>query len=283
MTLRPGTSADAEACGRICYEAFKAVDDQHNFPLDFPTPDVGVGLIYTLFANPDVYAVVAELDGRIVGSCFLTEDAIVAGLGPITVDPTVQNRSVGRRLMEHALTRVWEQGFAGVRLVQESFHNRSLALYAKLGFDVREMLSVMQGPAIHEAIPGHEVRPAAEGDLEACAALSQAVIGFDRSRELLGAIQRGTATVVEHAGRISGYATSVGFGGHATAETNEDLKALIGAAPAFPGTGFLLPTRNGEVLRWCLARGLRVVQPMTLMSRGLYTEPAGAVLPSILY
>jgi hypothetical protein len=60
-------------------------------------------------------------------------------------------------------------------------------------------------------------------------------------------------------------------------------KALIGAAPAFPGSGLLLPARNAEVFRWGLDRGLRVVQPMTLMSRGLYTEPAGAVLPSILF
>jgi len=48
--------------------------------------------------------------------------------------------------------------------------------------------------------------------------------------ERLYAIQRGTATVVEHDGRITGYATTIGFFGHAVGETNEDLKALIGAA-----------------------------------------------------
>ena len=31
VTLRAGRPADAEACGRICYEAFKAIADQHNF------------------------------------------------------------------------------------------------------------------------------------------------------------------------------------------------------------------------------------------------------------
>jgi len=44
-----------------------------------------------------------------------------------------------------------------------------------------------------------------------------------------------------------------------------------------------LPTRNGELLRWCLANGLRIVQPNTLMTLGLYNEPRGAYLPSILY
>jgi|SRR5580692_7162976 hypothetical protein len=65
--------------------------------------------------------------------------------------------------------------------------------------------------------------------------------------------------------------------------TNEDLKALIAAAPAFQGPGILVPTRNAGLFRWCLENGLRVVQPMTLMTVGLYNEPAGAYLPSILF
>jgi hypothetical protein len=89
--------------------------------------------------------------------------------------------------------------------------------------------------------------------------------------------------LVEHSGRITGYATLIGFFGHAVGESNEDLKALIGAAPAFLGPGFMVPTRNGELLRWCLDKGLRINQPMTLMSMGLYNEPAGAFLPSIIY
>jgi hypothetical protein len=69
---------------------------------------------------------------------------------------------------------------------------------------------------------------------------------------------------------------------HAVARTNQDLKALIGAA-AFPGPGFLLPTRNHEVFEWYLSCKLRLVSQMTLMTTGLYNEPAGAYLPSILY
>lgn len=70
---------------------------------------------------------------------------------------------------------------------------------------------------------------------------------------------------------------------HAVGATNDDLKGLIGAAPEFSGTGFLLPSRNGEVFRWCLAQDLRVVSQTNLMTIGLYNEPAGAYLPSITY
>ena len=89
--------------------------------------------------------------------------------------------------------------------------------------------------------------------------------------------------LVERAGRITGYSTAIGFPGHTVGETNADLQALIGAAPMFVGPGFLLPTRNGELFRWCLSQGLRVTQPLTLMSIGLYTEPHGVFLPSVFF
>jgi hypothetical protein len=120
-------------------------------------------------------------------------------------------------------------------------------------------------------------------DLDACNRLALRVHGHERGEELLRAIGQGTASVVERDGRITAYATLIGFFGHAVAEANDDLKALIAAAPSFAGPGFLLPTRNAELFRWCLANGLRVVQPMTLMSIGLYNEAAGAFLPSVLF
>jgi hypothetical protein len=185
--------------------------------------------------------------------------------------------------MQQALERVTERRFPGVRLVQAAYHARTLALYAKLGFIVREPLATLQGPPLAVQIPGYAVRPATDGDLDVCNQVCRSVHGHDRSGELLDAIQQGSATVVEHGGRITGYATPVAFFGHAVGETNEDLKALIGAAPTLPDPGFLLPIRNGELFRWCLEHGLRVIQTNTLMSFGLYNAPAGAFLPSILY
>src|SRR5918997_1007587 len=284
LTLRAGRSEDAETCGFICYEAFKAIADQHNFPPDFPSPEVSGGLITSLLARGgEIYSVVAEVDGRVVGSNFLWENGTIAGVGPITNDPSVQNVAVGRRLMEDVLQRARERNIAGARLCQAAYHNRSLALYTKLGFDTREPLSNLQGEAIEQEIPGYAVRSATEEDLDACNKVCLRVHGHHRGPELLEAIRQGTAAVVEHGGRISGYTTQIGFFGHTVGESNEDMKALIGAAPGFAGPGFLLPTRNGEVLRWCLERGMRVVQPMTLMSVGLYNEPAGAFMPSVLY
>ena len=283
VLLRRGRPEDAEKCGGICFEAFKSISDQHNFPRDFPSPEPAIGLLSFLLSRHDVYSVVAEMDGRVVGSNFLWETASIAGVGPITVDPSVQNGAIGRSLMEDVLRRTEEQGFAGVRLVQAAYHNRSLSLYTKLGFDTREPLSAIQGQALGLEIPGHPVRPATKDDLDDCNKLCVRIHGFEREVELIDAINQGSATVVEREGRITGYTNGIGFLGYAVAENNDDLKALIGSAKEFAGPGFLLPTRNSELMRWCLQHGLRVVMPLTLMSIGLYNEPRGAFLPSVIY
>jgi predicted N-acetyltransferase YhbS len=283
ITLRPGTAADAAACGPICYEAFKAVAEAHNFPPDFPSPAAATELMSTLLAHPRFYSVVAESDGRVIGSNFLDERSVIAGLGPISVDPRVQNRGTGAQLMQAALERAAQQKAAGVRLLQAGFHNRSLCLYTRLGFHTREPLSVLQGPALGRTFAGYKVRPAMMGDLAACNRICRQVHGFERDGEVSDAIGQKTASVVEHLDRISGYTTGLGFDGHSVAETNRDLMALIGAATAFGGPGFLLPTRNHEVFAWCLEAGLRLVFQMTLMTTGFYNEPQGAWLPSVLF
>ena len=283
ISIRAARPEDAELCGPICFDAFNAISSAHNFPPDFPSRDVALGMFTALLSHPRVYAVVAEVDGKVVGSNMLWESGALSGVGPITVDPTVQNSSVGRQLMQAVLDRAKSRNHVGVRLVQAAYHNRSLALYTKLGFAVREPLSNIQGTPLRMEIAGYSVRPATGQDIEACDRVCLDIHGHHRREELSDAIQHGTATVVEHNGRISGYATLVGFFGHAVGYSNDDLKALIAAAPEFPGPGFLLPTRNTEVLRWCIDHGLKIVQPFSLMTMGLYNEPQGAFLSSILY
>ncbi len=283
VTVRPGRSSDTSACGRICYEAFEAIARQHNFVPDFPSVEAATDLITMLLSHPGFFSVVAEADDEVVGSNFLDERSPIAGVGPITVVPTVQNLRIGRRLMQAVLDRATERNFPGVRLLQSSYHSRSLALYATLGFLPRESVACLQGPAIGVLPAGYQVRRAVEADFEACNRVCTLVHGHDRAGETLDAIKLGTATVVDHEGRLTGYATDLGFLGHAVGESNRDLMALIGTASAFSGPGILVPLRNGALFQWCLGRGLRVVQVMTLMTIGLYNEPAGAYLPSVLY
>jgi predicted N-acetyltransferase YhbS len=283
IVVRTATPEDSLVAGQISFDAFSAISAAHNFPCDFPNVQAATGVASMMFSSPGFYCVVAEHDGRIVGSNCLDERSIIRGLGPITIDPAAQNLGVGRKLMQTVMDRANERGAAGVRLVQAAFHNRSLSLYTSLGFDIREPLACVQGQTLERSVPGCVVRPAKPDDMKACNALSRRVHGFDRGVDLAQAIKHGTARVVERGSRVTGYTTHLAFSGHSTAETNMDLQALISSAESFAGPGILVPSRNSILLRWCLANGLRVVQPMTLMSTGLYNDPAGAWLPSVLF
>jgi predicted N-acetyltransferase YhbS len=283
ITLRPARPDDAAVCGDILYRAFKTLADRHSFPPDFPSREAGQAVMSMLLGYPGVYGLVAEDGDRVVGSNFADPRPPIIGVGPISVDPETQNRGVGRALMQATVDHFAAKGVPGIRLLQAAYHNRSLCLYTSIGFQTREPISVLQGAPLGLKFAGHDVRPATEEDLPTCNALARRIHGFDRGGELHDAITAGSATVVEHLGQISGYATSVGFLGHTVAETNRDLMALIGAAPAFDGPGFLLPTRNHEVFAWCLEHKLRLVMQMTLMTIGLYSEPLGAWMPSVLY
>jgi predicted N-acetyltransferase YhbS len=283
VMLRRTVPDDIPECGRILYEAFATLADRHGFPHDFPSIEAATRSMGALVGNPGFHGIVAEVDGRVVGSSFLDERSTIHAIGPVSVDPTAQDHHVGRVLMVAMLERAKETGTPGVRLVQISYHNRSLSLYAKLGMDVRATFAAMYGDPLRVSFPGYAVRTATEADEAACNALCLRVHGHTRAGELRGPIAHGNAKVVERLGRITAYTTGVHYFGHSVAETNDDLRALIGAADDFGTPGLIVPLDNGELFRWCLAQGLRVFFVQNLMALGVYQEPRGAYLPSVGY
>jgi predicted N-acetyltransferase YhbS len=283
--LRPAGPDDAAACGRIIHDAFRAIAGAHGFPPDFRSVEQATGLASAFIAAPDIYGVVAEdREGRIVGSNFLTEGDTIRGVGPITVDPGAQNAGVGRRLMRAVLDRA--EGAAGVRLLQAGYHMRSLALYASLGFEAKEPVVQMEGSPRGLACAERTVRPMRQADIPDCTALCLEVHGIARSAELRQAITQFAPMVVEHRGRITGYLTAPGFwiANHGVAETEADMRALLGGAAASAGTlSLLVPVREAGLFRALLGAGMRAVQPLTLMALGRYQEPRGSWFPSVFY
>jgi predicted N-acetyltransferase YhbS len=284
VTLREVEPGDAEACARICYEAFGGIHDQHGFARDFPALEAATGLIGAWIPHPRVWGVVAEVDGRIVGSNFLDERDPIRGVGPITVDPAGQNARVGRKLMEAVLER--GKGSSGIRLVQDGFHMRSLSLYTSLGFDVTASCIVMNGKPRGSGLAGVEVRPVTEADLEECEALCKRVHGFERTGALRDAIQALAPLAALRDGRIVAYASTLMFWqmAYGVAEDEEAMKALLLGAAAVVGDplSLLVPLQSG-LFRWCLEQGLRASKPMNVMALGEYEEPRGSWFPSVLY
>jgi predicted N-acetyltransferase YhbS len=284
LVLREAQPDDAEACAQICFDAFGGIQDHHRFPRDFPALEAAAGVMGMWIPHPSIWGVVAELDGRIVGSNFLDERDPIRGVGPITVSPEGQNAGVGRKLMQAVVER--GEGAPGIRLLQDGFHMRSLSLYESLGFDVTEPVAVMTGKPASRAPDEAEVRPMADDDLDACGSLCEGVHGFARTNELRDSIRAFKAFVALRQGRITAYASSVAFWpmNHGVAESEDDMRALLlGAAAALEEPlAFLVPLRSG-LLRWGLSEGLRLVKPMNVMALGEYQEPRGSWFPSVLY
>lgn len=285
VAIRPATAADTEVCARIVYEAFRGIAEHHRFPPDFPTLDDARQLCQAFIGHPSIYGVVAERGREVVGCNFLDERDPIRGLGPITVDPGVQAHGIGRQLMQAVLER--GRGATGIRLLQDSFNTRSVSLYASLGFDIREPLLLMTGKPRSRPVGDVEVRPLRRDDLEGCTELCTRVHGFARKSELADALQFFKPAVALRGGRVTAYASTVSFWplNHGVAETEEDMRALLlGAAALSPDPlAFLLPVRQADLFRWCLAEGLRVVKPMTLMTMGEYRKPSGSYFVSVLY
>ena len=283
VTLREPRPNEVEALGQIVFDAFGDIHDQHRFPRDFPVLEAATALMAGWVPHPKVWGVVAEVDGRVVGSNFLDERDPIRGVGPITIDPQTQNTGVGRKLMEAVIER--GRDAPGIRLVQDGFHMRSLSLYASLGFDVIAACVVMSGKPRSGPVDGIEVRPLTEDDIDECAALCKKVHGFERTGALRDAIEVSQPFVAVRDGRIVAYATTLTFWpmAYGVAETEDDMKALmLGAAQLGEPLALLVPTETG-LFRWCLSEGLRAVKPMNVMSMGAYQEPQGSWFPSVLY
>jgi len=284
VQLREVRPDDVDECARIVFEAFGAIHDHHRFPRDFPTPETATAMMSAWIPHPQVWGVVAEREGRVVGSNFLDERDPIGGVGPITVDPAGQNSGVGRELMQAVLERGRDS--RGIRLVQDGFHMRSLSLYASLGFAVTASCVVMSGTPRGKPAGGIEVRPLADDDLDECAALSKDVLGFERTGALRDALQFFTPYAALRGGRIVAYASTLTFWpmAHGVAADEEAMTALLagGAAAVEEPLGLLVPIESG-LFRWCLEQGLRSLKPMNVMSRGEYREPQGSWFPSVLY
>ena len=284
-TLREVEPGDAEACAQICFDAFGSFHDHHRFPRDFPVLEAAAQLMGMFIPHPTIWGVVAETDGKVVGSNFLDERDPIRGVGPITVDPQTQDTGIGRQLMTAVIER--GEGAPGIRLLQDSFNLRSLSLYESLGFDVKEPVAVISGQPRSASTPGAiEVRPLEDGDLEQCGELCTRVHGLERTNELRDAIQGLAPFVAVRDGSVVAYASSVTFWplNHGVAESDDDMQALLlGAAAAVEAPiAFLVPLRSG-LFRWSLAEGLRLVKPMNVMALGEYQEPKGSWFPSVLY
>ena len=207
----------------------------------------------------------------------------VAGVGPVTIDPSYQGQGIGRALMQDVNDYARRNSIEQVRLMQDSFNAASLSLYASLGFDVKDTVALMQ--AASSAEPNNSVRSIADSDLPAVENLSQRIYRNSRRNEVAAAAPYGFAAFLrERQGRVTGYLLPGNFG-HGVAETEEDALDLLTEAarrlsPEF--ARFFCPLSEGSFYRKALQAGCRAIKGMNYMTLGPYEHPDEAWMPSVL-
>jgi len=287
LIIRPIEQNDAEICGKIGYQAHKTISSAHGYPCEQPSEEFGIDLIRMLLSNPNSWGVLAERQGKILGSIFIHKfpPSPVAVIGPLTVHPSAEG-GIGRKLMDAALFQTHKQNYDQIRLVQSPSHIRSFVLYTKCGFILREPLFLMQGQPLKSDnnINNHSLRLVHDdNDISVCNELCKSVYGFSRELELRQAKDQGIATLIELDYVVTGYAAGIGILGHAVARSNDELKILIASAPTVVGPGFFAPARNHQLLNWLLEKGFQIGWPANLMTIGPYQEPMTPFLPSLAY
>lgn len=123
----------------------------------------------------------------------------------------------------------------------------------------------------------------ADNDVSMGNNLCMSAYGFSRDIELRQAIDQGVANMIEQDGVVTGYAAGIGILCHAVANSNENLKALIGNASTILDPGFFVPGLNYEIINWLLVNGFQICWPANLMMIGPYQEPLKPFLPSLAY
>jgi predicted N-acetyltransferase YhbS len=281
IELRQATAADAPELGRIVYDAFKDIAESHGFPPDFPNVEFATGVTGLLVQQEQVYSIAACDSGASKGSIHLEMWDEVAGIGPVSVDLGAQGSGIGKTMMEDVIKHARASGFDRIRLMQDAFNMRSLALYASLGFDVKEPVAYLE---LNAAIGADaNVRPATPADFDGMDALCREIYGISRKNEIATLAQSGFPGFVYDDGRVRGYLVSTAIG-HGVAESDDIMLALYASlAATMPDAMSNLPMRSGELYRRALLAGHRNRKVMNLMAIGAYDDPRGTWVPGVLF
>lgn len=282
VDFRPVRPEDVPELGRICYEAFKDISDRHGFPTDFATVEFAQLVVGMLVQQEDVYSLGAFEGGAPKGSNYINMWGDAVGLGPISVDLGTQGQGIGRGLMQGVIDHARTRGHDMVRLCQDSFNMESLALYASLGFDVKEPLSYL-ALSDQNAVDAN-FRPATEADFDAMDELCRSIYRISRKGEYGKLLSLGfPGFVLDRGGHIAGYLLGTALG-HGVAETVDDMVALLNSHGAtVPEAHSFVPLRDGELYRKALAAGHRNRKVMNLMTLGPYDKPQGTYCPSVMF
>ena len=281
--VRPMTEADIVAAGTIVYAAFNTFNAQAGLPPEWPDEAFTTSLAHLFFNNP-AYGKIVAIDNttqQVTGVNFFDIGDDIIAIGPVAVATQHQHQGVGRALMEYCINLGNQLSKPDLRLVQIANNVQSFALYASLGFQCAETLTMLAGRATQstEADQAYTIRPLTESDIDACNLLHKQATGISRAADITRAVFAGSAMqpfVAIHHDQIAAYTTSFSLSGHCVASSPAAFKALYSHVSQLVDYPLIhLPARlYPELLTWSITSAkLQVVRQELLMYRGAYSTP----------
>jgi hypothetical protein len=125
--IRNMAKEDINRVGEIIYEAFNSVAIKYGYISNVNSVEEGSRLAWTLFHHGPCERLVAEVEGRVVGSACLSIRGDFAGLGPAVVDPYCQDKAMGKELISGVLKKA--ENLKSIRTFTESFNPAAFSLY----------------------------------------------------------------------------------------------------------------------------------------------------------
>jgi GNAT superfamily N-acetyltransferase len=185
VSVRPMREADLTEARRIFRVAFGTF-------LGAPDPESFFGdreYVFTRWkANPKA-ALVAEADGKLAGSNFLTQWGSFGFLGPLTVRPELWNQRIAQRLLAPTMDLFAQWGVRDAGLFTFAHSPKHVSLYQKFGFWPRFLTAIMSKGIDGREAKAHKYSALNEADqaqaLNACRELTDSIYeGLDVTPEI---------------------------------------------------------------------------------------------------
>ena len=319
--VKPLDPNDIDRACDIMMHSFQQFNDQVGLPPEFPPRDVvdvpKMILQDGLDHSPHFCQVFGlyrtthnQPQPTLIGSNMIDyRDGLVAGIGPISVDPQHQNCGGGALLMRAVQDVAKEKNIPSVRLMQICSNVKSFSLYLRLGFNPQGVYGVYQRDMTTTMAtttaepPAHSQFTFGPLDTETiaqrCSDLHESITDTPRLQTILACIadEHPKCVVYDSENTLVAYTTGTYIAGHTIATSEEAFQALIWNQCQLVAQGqqgndsdkVIPPLVHvshdyPQLARWLVRIGFRLERMLTYMSYGPHPKPRnGFYMPSISY
>jgi ribosomal protein S18 acetylase RimI-like enzyme len=203
--IRNMTKEDISRVGEILYEAFSQNASKHGYAPQVQSVQEGRAWAWAMLRHGPSERLVAEVESRVVGICYLNPRGDLAGAGPGAVDPCFQGKAVGWELLHAILKRA--ESMHSVRAIQEAYNPVTFSYQYSFNFmPVETLLDLFLDKGVEVRIdPRSPVSELTAADLDAISIYNGPRSKLDRRADFAYYLNWGKIFVYRYQSQIRGF------------------------------------------------------------------------------